>query len=404
MNYKNIIAGLILSAGLLLTGCKKENPQNTEIAQGTMLSNDKNLSSSVFITEDENGIPVVSWIESADDETMKMYFSKWDSNADGFNVIQEIPVPQNISTHEEGMPKIAFKNDGTMMTIFEQKTPVEGTRWGITDLMYILSKDGGQSWSEPKSVSKEENKSPSRSFSGISRLGDGEIGVAWLDNDPDPEIINRKVMFAKTNGDDFENPILIDPKACECCRVSVSADDKNGVTLAYRNLLEGEIRDISLVTSEDSGKTFTQPVNFSGDNWSVNGCPHNGPSSVTTENKIYSSWFTDGNEPGVHFAEMDLNGKILQKILLSSDAKFSQMIQTQKGDKVVVFDETYEVGDEVFSRIQLAEINDNGISKMSITPVGMQAMFPVLETLNDGNIVVAWRDGNRIFYKKVVIS
>src|SRR5690625_5523448 len=90
------------------------------------------------------------------------------------------------------------------------------------------------------------------------------------------------------------------------------------------DLLPGSVRDVSVVISHDGGKSFADPVPFSGDQWQVEGCPHNGPSIVSVKDKFWVTWFTIGDNPGVYLAELDDSGEVILTHLLSSSARFVQ--------------------------------------------------------------------------------
>ncbi len=197
MKNNFIFITLIFAVGLFFSSCnssKKETQETPEI----LLSDTDNKASCVFMTTDQNGIPAISWVEEKESASPKMFFARWQNDQNKFGDKTEIPIPANTSVHEEGMPKIVFKQDGTLLATYESSTPVPNKKWGVSDLSYIESKDGGQSWTKPESIYRNKHQYSSPNFSGLNRLADGEIGVAWLDNNPDPIIKNRPLMFAKS--------------------------------------------------------------------------------------------------------------------------------------------------------------------------------------------------------------
>src|SRR5690606_18887607 len=113
----------------------------------------------------------------------------------------------------------------------------------------------------------------------IIRLDDGEVGAAWLGANPDGGKEGRPVKFAKTtkNGG-FGDAVLIESFACQCCRTALSRNGSGQVSVVFRDLLPGSVRDISVSKSFDNGRTFSAAAPFSNDNWVIDGCPHNGPS------------------------------------------------------------------------------------------------------------------------------
>lgn len=392
-----------LGVFLILASCNFHTvKKNSSTIQ--QLSKQELEASSVYLTTDEHQVPVISWVEMNANDMPIMNYAKWDNSNDKFGVPKTIPIPENTSTHEEGMPKIIFKSDGTILAIFEQNTPVPGMRWGVTDLRYMQSIDHGKTWSESKSVIQNRNLKASQSFAGICQLEDGEIGVAWLDTYQDSSKRFRPVRFAKTQGrNGFGNSVLLDNQACECCRVAVIGNTKKNITVAYRDLTNESVRDISIVVSTNNGQSFSSPKDFTHENWKVDGCPHNGPSLAQSDKFIFATWYSGGNQKkGVKFAKMNHDGKVLRMEKLSDNGRFSQLITTSEEEMpVITYCEDYRVGDSIYSRIKVALFQRGKLVQKEISTPKTKAFYPVLRQLDEKNIIVAWKDQNKIYYKRI---
>lgn len=89
----------------------------------------------------------------------------------------------------------------------------------------------------------------------LFRLSDGEIGACWLDESLADAKRGRSIKFAKTNGrNGFQNELLIDSFACQCCRTAISSDDKGNVSIMFRNIVAASVRDITVSTSQGQWK------------------------------------------------------------------------------------------------------------------------------------------------------
>ncbi|MCO5248235.1 MAG: exo-alpha-sialidase [Chitinophagales bacterium] len=397
-----------LSVIILLQSVISCNNSSKEIEIGTenfLISNTENKASCVFLTTDENGYPAISWVEKDSNKHPILFFALWDEAKNTFGEKQQINLPDNTSVHEEGMPKIAFKGDGIMIATYESSVPVEGKKWGISDLSYMESKDKGKTWTVAQSVFKNKYQGSSPSFSGLSRLSDGEIGVAWLDNDTNPKNFSRPVFFAKTlKSGGFDNAYMITPKACQCCRIAISSEQDGQVSIAFRDLSKENVRDISVATSNDNGKSFQAPSDFSKDGWVIDGCPHNGPSIASSNGKTYLTWFTGGDHIGVNYGELNKDGTVENKTLLSKDGRFAQLSLLNDGTPVVVYSEDFTEKNKNGSQIKIAKMHNDQFVKAKIDLSGQDADYPVIRTLNDHDVIVAWSDNNQIFYKKIDIS
>ena len=393
---------MLLMLLYVLPSCTGSRQKDESIASPVVLSHAGGKASCVFMTTDEKDIPVVSWVEADSMDHKRFYFAYWDAGSRKFAAPHRIPIADNASIHEEGMPKIAIRGDGSIIAIYETSIPSSKSKWGISDVCYIQSFDKGKSWTGAQSISKDKTTEASCSFAGLCRLGDGEIGACWLDTDPDPQEKGRPVMFAKTAGrGGFEKPVLIEPRACQCCRTAIAGDKSGHISIAYRDLLPGSVRDISVSLSSNDGKTFQRPAPFSNDHWVIDGCPHNGPSIATRNNKTYVAWFSGGMKSGVHYAELDNSGKMLVKKDISANGRFIQLCLLPNGTRITAYNKNYKDRDSIFSKIVLNKIDGNTILEKEITPPHVFATYPVVQPANDNNVIVAWSDRGRIYYQEL---
>lgn len=386
---------------LFLTICLQacDTSEKTGANHPVLLSDSTFLASSAFLSKDENNTPVISWIEKDSSGTPSFYFAKWDINKGKFSSRKNIPIEQNASIHAEGMPKFAVKGDGTIIAIYETSTPVENSRFGLGDIRFVSSKDGGQSWSTPQSVQSENVQAISRSFSGIQRLDDGEVGVSYLGSHLNKGTEGRPVLFAKTNQENFfEKETLIDSTACECCRTALSSNGQGEIHLVYRDLLPGSIRDMSVSHSENSGLSFSAPKPFSGDQWKVEGCPHNGPSVVSSNEGTYIVWFSAGTRTGIFYAELNKNNEVVSKSLLNSNGKFAYISLLPDNSRWVVYDVVYENQGEIFKKIVVNKIEGNQIYEKEINTIAGKAMYPVSEPISQKEAIIAWEEEGKIYY------
>ncbi|HLR49876.1 MAG TPA: sialidase family protein [Candidatus Sphingobacterium stercoripullorum] len=378
------------------TSEKKENDN------ATLLSDPQYAASSAFLTSDENNIPMISWIEMDSSDNKNFYFAKWDKDAQNFSSRKTIPIEQNASIHTEGMPKFAVKGDGTIVAIYETSIPSETNRFGLSDIKFVSSTDEGNTWTEPQSIQSDGLQIGSRSFSGILRLDDGEVGVSWLGTNPDKKIEGRPVKFAKTNSENsFEKEILIDSTACECCRTALSSNGQGEVSLVYRDLLPGSVRDISISHSKNNGKDFAESVAFSRDGWVIDGCPHNGPAVVSHQEKTFVTWFTAADEKGVFYAELDNNNQITSKIQLSQHGNFAQLALMPDESKVIVYDEDYEDEGTKYNKIIVNKVRQNEVFEKEISTPHTYGTHPAIQVATEHDVIVAWEDKNKIYCRLV---
>src|SRR5690625_7336898 len=73
----------------------------------------------------------------------------------------------------EGMPKVAVKGDGRRMIFYEVSQPSPHSRWGVSDIHFVVSAERGGSWSEPRSVMPDKPEN--------SRSEERRVGKEWRD-------------------------------------------------------------------------------------------------------------------------------------------------------------------------------------------------------------------------------
>ena len=343
----------------------------------TSLSNEKFTGATPRFTTDHRGNPVLSWVEK-DGDKGSFYFAVSENGGQTFGKKIKINAPAELTVHAEGMPRVAFKADGSIWATFEIKKPTkEAPR--ASDLMYVASTDNGKTWSLPKAVHKDTTPGKGHSFSDMIRLPNGELGFVWLDEKMGA-YEGRSVKFTQTlpNGA-FSEEIVVDSNACQCCRTVLFIDSDKNIHLTYRDLSADGTRDMSHAVSTDGGKTFTQPQLVYKDRWKVNACPHTGPGMTQAGNDFFVTWFSgksESHEAGIRIVK--LGEEKLFSSNLTVRAKHPQ-IANLNGNLAVVWDESVEKNGEFFTKIALRIIDKSGKETTTyLTAENENATYPVL--------------------------
>jgi hypothetical protein len=361
-------------------GCRDENNTISFSSKGASAE-------SVYLTRDQNNNPVAVWTER-EGEDLTLYFAISDDGGRSFPDKVSLPLSNDVATHAEGMPKIAFKKDGTIIVAYEKKAPTEGNKYAGA-VFYRVSNDKGKNWRPEKFLHSDTIAGRSRSYFDIERLSNGEIGAAWLDIKLDQRTGGRSVRFAATeSSSDFGNEILVDSSACQCCRLDVYSDMTGRVNVAYRGLIKGimgkSIRDMMLATSSDNGKTFTRPARISSDNWSIDGCPHTGPSLCSSKGGLYSLWYTEGNGTGIYYSfKQNGDSDFKERGLVSNSGRHPQL-SVDEARLIMVWE---EISEEKVTHIFCQVSNDAEIKRKCLTPRAANAFSPVVTTTKDGFLI-----------------
>jgi hypothetical protein len=352
------------------------------------VSSDNAEAESIYLTHNERGLPVLAWTERENDE-LRFLFTTVDNNGKAGEP-RGIPVPGDIATHAEGMPKVAFKKDGTVIAAYETKAPTTNNKYAGA-IYYIESHDRGLSWTTPAYLHSDTISGRSRSFFDIETLPDGEVGAAWLDIKLNSSSGGRSIRFSKTSAENgFTNEILVDSSACECCRIDVHSATNGNVNIAYRGIMKGNvgqsIRDMMFVTSGDNGNTFSSSKRISADNWVIDGCPHTGPSLTSNRLGTHALWYTEGTSSGIFYSYAENpSSDFVTRESISSMGKHPQ-IAAHSDNVALLWEENVTNGSESHSRIRYQVRGGAGMRSDYVTLANTDSYFPVITTAGTGFI------------------
>ncbi|MFT3676476.1 MAG: exo-alpha-sialidase [Chitinophagaceae bacterium] len=383
----------------LLSACNLSTGKKQGALLPVLLSDSTRQATCVSLTSDEKNQPVISWCETdRNTKEKKFYLAFFDESRKTFTDRISIPIEQNVNLHEEGMPKIAVRGNGAILAVYETSAPTDSNNFAGF-VRYIVSTDKGRTWTQPASLHANTTAGTSHSFAVITRLSDGEIGACWLDQSVDRKVAGRPVKFAKTNQENrFTNELTIDSIACQCCRIAMGSNANGKIYVAFRDILNGSIRDMSVSISDDNGKSFRPALPFSHDGWEINGCPHNGPSVAAGDNAAYAAWFTGGRTQGVYYCELNKDNLAINKQLVSEQGRFVQLCLLSNGTPALAYSESIQDGNEVYSRIVLNKMEQGKVFERAIETGKTMAAYPVIRSFGERGLLVAWKSDEKIYY------
>ncbi|WP_425639738.1 sialidase family protein [Algoriphagus yeomjeoni] len=389
LTFSKAFCWLLLIPIVLMVGCSPPAKNSTlRNFPGilTLESSPEIGAESISLTLDPKKQPVAVWTEKAmDSNQIQVLYSRW--NGQELSDPQTVPMSETPKVGSESIPKMIFKPDGDLLLFYEVKIH-NPTNDRVSQIKYMVSKDDGKTWSGPFRVHSDNSPDKGHSFFDIALLSDGEIGAVWLDT----ALIEggRSVLFSKTDiQNKFGNESVVDSLACQCCRTALYADASGLISVVYRDILPGSIRDISLATSLNGGASFSTAISFSFDQWNLDGCPHNGPDVVSDGERIYTTWYTGANQNGVYFAELNTKGKTINKERLSPNGRNIQLSLIQ-GKPVVIYSESVSENGEKNSRILSKDMTTGEIIQLSAP--GSKVNSPVSLATDSGMVISGWLD------------
>ncbi|MEX0772071.1 MAG: sialidase family protein, partial [Balneolales bacterium] len=317
----------------------------------------------------------------------------------------------------ESMAKMVFKPNGDIVAVYEVDTKSEINPYS-GEIRYVYSTDNGVSWSNPSPVHQDTSSHKGRGFFDVELLANGEVGVAWLDATyPDG---GRPLHFAQTTPENqFENEIMVENLACECCRVALESDAFGNIHLVFRNIdkiAEYEhIRDFAYSVSRDDGLTFSTPVIVSDDGWEFVGCPHTGAGFAVAGKNLHMAWYTMGGGSGLYYTSSSNSGQTFsERELISEHGRTPQVAVSNNGRVGMVWRESsgsniqhsdHDGHNQSASKSTIMlQIRDGHTSKNTylLSDGNSEVSFPVIHN-NGDNYLIAWtervNEAKKIKYK-----
>jgi pterin-4a-carbinolamine dehydratase len=291
-------------------------------------------------------------------------------------------------------------------------------------LLTSISRDGGRTFADATLVEGTDTTG-NRGWHTLGVDRDGAMSLAWLDHRrlvstsaasgthshhthgsqtpqaPSADVVDTVAMAQQSDlyfagGAGHVAPRALTSGVCYCCKTAMVHRPDGTIHIAWRHVYPGNMRDIAMVTSTDGGRTFSDPVRVSEDQWSIAGCPDDGPAmTVDTKGRVHIVWPTvvtssDGTTQKTLFHSMTADGKTFTpRVAIPHDAAahHPQIAATAEGAIVVAWDG--HIGDD--SHVFRARGMVDEAGTMRFTPVGTATAgrYPVVASTDAGS-VFAW--------------
>jgi hypothetical protein len=401
---KRILSIVLLS--LCFAACNT-NRNGSIVAYGPSMQLDTIPGECPYLTRDNKGNTVLSWVRMVNDSTATFCYAT--KKGTSFSDPIVIPKSGNLQPHGENLPKIIFKPSGEIIALWGARNPNPKNKYSGL-VYYTQSFDDGKSWSAPRSL-VDDTASFDQRYYDVALFPDGEVGIIWLDNRKTTNKEGSGLFFARTNGKKgFEGSgQLISERCCQCCRTDLFIDKHGGIHALYRGIVQDSIRDMVHIVSTDGGKTFSAPERISNDDWVINGCPHTGPAMAENGQGIHFAWFTGGRNRGSYYSKSTDYGKTFsEKDSVSTLGSHPQIASLANGELLIAWDESATAGDKVSKKIGIQKRNADGKNegKEYITDADSFASFPVLSTISDRDVIVAYtrKEGEKSYVEYRIVS
>jgi hypothetical protein len=302
-----------------------------------------------------------------------------------------------VSSHGQNSPSLAVRPT-EIYALWEQHE-----KDGPDQLMFARSLSFGHSFERPIRVTSKS----APSFNGFSTMGvapNGDVYVAWLDGrDMNGPQGTFSVYVAKSadRGGSFGASVRVAQGACPCCRPALGFGADGEVFVVWRNVFQGEIRDMVMASSRDGGATFGAPVRVAEDGWRLSACPESGPAVAVEHGKLHVVWYSEGsNEPGLRMAS-SADGRTFSKPVMISagvlDANHPALSVSDDGRIVAVFEGRPTAAESGWGprRAYFVDIGEGRTTEPAVLARAAESVsYPVVAAGTAGRSFVAWSESD----------
>ncbi len=186
---------------------------------------------------------------------------------------------------------------------------------------------------------------------------------------------------------------------CPCCRPSIGFSGEK-VHVTWRGVLNDNVRDIFVATSNDGGGTFGAAKRVAEDNWVLNGCPHSGAAVASLGSRLYIAWHTVRDKQNrLYLTYSDDGGETFGKRIDVSEGIFDpnhpQLLAT--GDRIsLVFQGRSAMAGGNWSPVGVYYREVDAAAKLSpLERVGNwsgSASYPSMAFEDPGRVFIVWTE------------
>ena len=230
---------------------------------------------------------------------------------------------------------------------------------------------------------------------------DTNFFVSWLDGRNAPSMGNNDGHSGHHGSMSLRAAIIsnsgerikeweVDPRTCDCCQTT-SVITEEGPVVFYRDRSESEVRDIAV--SRLISESWTEPKRIHEDNWTIHGCPVNGPQAVAFGKTVAVVWYSESDDkPAVYYSMSKDNGATFNKPLRVDTGK-----PIGRADITGLTENEFMMSWMQNGQIMACIVNENGLSGEPVIIAEISEArtsgFPQI-TSTDDLIVFAWTDAS----------
>ncbi len=316
-----------------------------------------------------------------------------------------------VSSHGESTPQLQVRTRSEFYCLWQARRAGAD----VAALRFARSLNWGESFSKAIDVDARPGAG-SQGFFTMNVSPKGVVYVAWLDGrDRGKGRAGTSAVYlarSTDKGGSFDPPVRVALDVCPCCRPSIGFSGERNVHVSWRGVLDGNVRDIFVGTSQDDGVKWGTPRRVAEDNWVLNGCPHSGAALASLGKQLYIAWYTVRDQnPALYAAWSEDAGQTFSRRIALSEGVIdpNHPFMLPAGDRLSLVFQGRDPGEsEGWGRINAyyREIDSQGrMSQLErLGQAGGSVSYPTFAFEEPGRFYVTWAEPSKEGGKVIVMS
>ena len=360
-------------------------------------------SQSPRLSQDANGNPLLSWIESEGGYAIL----KYSTMAQGrWSPPQEVARGDDWVLNGADTPSVVQLSNSLLAAHWLVENPAAPYAY---DILVSHSLNHGKTWSKPLTPHTDGTATEHGFVNLYKGENDQSYGVVWLDgrntsmqspagHGHSMSGVALRSAIIGIDGSVYDQQV-VDDLVCDCCPTALTHGPQ-GPVVAYRNRDETEQRDIFYAQLREGQWSLPSSVGF--DDWHITGCPVNGPAIASSNDTVAVAWFTAaGGRKSVRLAVSRDGGQTfgLPIEVDHGDVGGRVSLAMDRAKQITVSWLTAPVTN-VPAQIRLATFSLAGktLARVSQTSVALETKkpngTPVIAALGNGAGILVWTGGS----------
>jgi hypothetical protein len=380
---------------ILLLSCSSEERQQPSF-EYTVRNPADSGSQYPNLYRDSSGTITMSWILKIEEDLNSIRYARYNEN--GWNPPQTVNISSDYFVNWADFPSVVSQDGEVVAAHWLQK--IEGGPYAY-NVNVVFPEERDRRWTDPVTPHRDGTPTEHGfvSMEPLSEgrvLAVWLDGRQTADREHDEYSDPEKAMTLRSAEISSDGTVSrmreIDDMVCDCCSTDLVMMDGQAAVV-YRNRTPEEIRDISISRYNIETGEWSEPQIVHNDGWEINGCPVNGPRIDYRNGRTAVIWYTEADDRRrVQMVTSDDSGSTFSEPVVISEGNTMGRADLSVAEDGTVYTSWFSTNEEK-GYVMMRDVSlDGTVGKpiqVGITSSGRRSGFPRMALMNDG-VLFAW--------------